>query len=89
MTTYVSLESQLIFQQPIQRLAILTTISAIDTLVRAHDTRDMCFYGVLEGPKIDFVHSAVVDVGGDGFDDFAARVFAWIALGFLLVADVV
>ena len=84
-----TLESKLILQYTIESLAVLATIRPIDPVVRAHERSHTTLDSVLEGPKIEFMHGAIVNVARDSLDRLASRpVDTWIALRLLLVADV-
>lgn len=87
--TYIALETKLLFQQAILCFAVLTCIRAIDSVIRAHYRSNPGFHGILEWPKIQFVHGSVVEIGGNGFDGLAVGADRRIPLGFLLVADVI
>jgi hypothetical protein len=58
-----TLESQLSLEQSIERLAILACVRIVDPLVRAHHRNTPGMHGILERPKIQFVHGLVVNVG--------------------------
>ena len=78
--TYVTLEPQLPLQKPVQRLAVLTGIRGIDAVVGAHDRGHLSFDGVLEGPEIQLVHGAVVEVGRNRLDGLSFFAYAGVSL---------
>ena len=60
---YIALKSELVFEDAVQCLTVLTAVRAVDALVRAHDRRSVRFDSVLKGPGVYFVHCLIVDVG--------------------------
>ena len=50
---------------------VMSMLCGTCLLIRTHNGRDASLNRVLERPEVDFVHGAVIDVGGDCFDRFA------------------
>lgn len=84
----ISLESQLRLQNPVLSFAVLAGIGVINAVVRAHNRSTSGTKGLSKRPCIDFVNGLVIDVGGDGFGSLALCISAWVAVGLLLIRDV-
>jgi uncharacterized membrane-anchored protein len=60
-----TLEAQLSLQQTIEGLAVLASVGAVQTVIRAHDIGSTGEDSILEGPQVELVNRFVVNVGRD------------------------
>lgn len=65
---HMPLETQFSLEQSIERLAILESVAAIDSLVRTHHRDCSRTNGVGNGLEVRLMHCFVVYVRADGFD---------------------
>jgi hypothetical protein len=61
-----ALEAELILQDSVEQLGVLTSIAGIDLVIRTHDTGHSSFDGIGKRPCVDLVQCAVIDVARDG-----------------------
>lgn len=70
-------------------MRVLAAIGVVDLLIGAHYRTDTSADSIGEGPKIEFMHGAVIDVTGDGFREdgvvLVAICFGSLTEMFLLV----
>lgn len=70
----VALEAQLGLEEVVEEVGVLARVGAVDTVVGAHEAGDASAGGVGEGPHVDLVKGAVIEVGGDGVLDIGCGV---------------
>ena len=77
-THHVALEVQFSLEDPVDQLVVLACPCPVDLVVRAHERGNTSLDRVGEGPKVQLVEGAVVDIGAHG-----------LTVTLLLIADIV
>lgn len=47
-----ALETELSFEEPVLRLAVLASMRIVQSVIRAHNVRGACMDAILEGPEV-------------------------------------
>ncbi|KAI6757905.1 hypothetical protein HG531_003730 [Fusarium graminearum] len=87
----ITLETELVAQDSVEELGVLTAVRAVETLVGAHEAGSLGMGGVGKGPKVKLVHGSVVHVGGESLlvdlADVAILLEGGVSHNLLLVTD--
>lgn len=63
-----AIKRQLGLENAIHELAVLTSVCAVDAVVRAHDRSNTSSDAIDKGPEVVLMESLVIDVGGNSLD---------------------
>ena len=62
-------------------------MGVVQAIIRAHDICSPSMHTVSKGPEVELVQGLIINVGREGLDVMIFRVYAGIAVQFLLVAN--